>query len=60
MEKIDLETKFKTYGDIANEREATGKISPDVKMVAEKVNEIVEWINSKKENDFGLGNIKGL
>lgn len=50
MEKIDLETTFATYGDIAEEKgEKTGKMSPDTKLVAEKVNEIVEWINSKKD-----------
>lgn len=50
MEKIDLETKFETYGDISEGKgEKTGKMSPDVKLVAEKVNEIIEWINSKKD-----------
>ena len=43
MKKIDLDTKFKTYGDIANEKgEKTGKMSPDTKLVAEKLNELID------------------
>lgn len=50
IKKLDLERKFKTYGDIANEREATGKMQPDVKYVAEKINEIIEFINQRDRN----------
>lgn len=45
MEKIDLEIKFETYGDL-NEGKGnkTGKMSPDTKLVAEKVNEIIDFL----------------
>lgn len=45
IEKLDLDTKFKSYSDVANEREASAYMTVDTKFVAKKVNELIEIVN---------------
>ena len=51
MKEIDINIKLQTYDDVKRgDGVNTGLMSEDVKLVAEKVNEIVRAINNINEN----------
>jgi len=60
IEKLDLNMKFPTYGDIAKGKgEKTGILSADVHLVFIKLNEIIKqvnWLTPCKHDVFAFQN----